>query len=109
MAEDRDQKGAPWEDLPLPDYYPEPHIEDGAVVNGDAEGDAPGTTEESTKDQALKCSPNLMQMLKAAESRWTPQGRDGDGAEASGTEELVTEAMKTDMVSKGTATLPDSD
>ncbi|XP_068579020.1 S-adenosylhomocysteine hydrolase-like protein 1 isoform X2 [Cebidichthys violaceus] len=85
MAEERDQTGASWEDMPLPDEYPEPH-----VVNGMAE-------EENTKHQSVKCSPNLLQMLKAAESRRTPQGRDRDGAEVSGTEELVTEALKTDM------------
>ncbi|XP_042351829.1 S-adenosylhomocysteine hydrolase-like protein 1 isoform X2 [Plectropomus leopardus] len=36
-------------------------------------------------------------MLKAAESRRTPQGQDRDDAEESGTGELVTEALKTDM------------
>lgn len=96
MAEEKEQTGASWEDLPLPDDYPEPHMEDKAVLNGEAEGD---------KDQVVKCSPNLLQMLKAAESRWTPQDRDRAGV--SGTGEPVTEALKTDMVSKDTATLPD--
>ncbi|KAK5928207.1 hypothetical protein CgunFtcFv8_013286 [Champsocephalus gunnari] len=80
MAEEIDQT------LPLPDEYPEP-CED--VVNGDEE-------EENNKDQSVKCSPNLLQMLKAAESRRTPQSWDRDREEASGTEE--TEAQKTDMV-----------
>ncbi|KAK5902440.1 hypothetical protein CesoFtcFv8_007690 [Champsocephalus esox] len=79
MAEEIDQT------LPLPDEYPEP-CED--VVNGDEE-------EENNKDQSVKCSPNLLQMLKAAESRRTPQSWDRDREEASGTEE--TEAQKTDM------------
>ncbi len=100
MAEEKDLTGDSWEDRPLPDEYPEPHIEDRAELNGEA-------GEESTKDQSVKCSPNLLQMLKAAESRWTPQGHDKDGAEASETGGLVTEALKTDMVSKDTAALPD--
>ncbi|KAF3854673.1 hypothetical protein F7725_022728 [Dissostichus mawsoni] len=79
MAEEIDQT------LPLPDEYPEP-CED--VVNGDEE-------EENNKHQSVKCSPNLLQMMKAAESRKTPQSRDRDREEASGTEE--TEAQKTDM------------
>ncbi|KAM8891301.1 S-adenosylhomocysteine hydrolase-like protein 1 isoform 3-T3 [Spinachia spinachia] len=85
MAEEREQPGASWKDLPLPDEYPEPH-----VVNGKAE-------EEDTKHQSVKCSPNLLQMLKAAEGRRTPHGRDRDGADVSGTGEPVTEALKTDM------------
>lgn len=104
MAEDKNQTGASWEDLPLPDEYPEPHMEEGRVgMNEEAEEDASVTTTgESTKDQFEKCSPNLLQMLKAAESRWTPQGRDRDGAEVSETGELVAEARRTDMVSKDT-------
>ncbi|XP_040019934.2 S-adenosylhomocysteine hydrolase-like protein 1 isoform X2 [Gasterosteus aculeatus] len=86
MAEERDQPGGSWEDLPLPDDYPEPQ-----VVNGKAE-------EENTKHQSVKCSPNLLQMLKAAECRrTTPPGLDRDGADASGTGEPVAEALKTDM------------
>lgn len=104
MAEERNQTGASWEDLPLPDEYPEPHTEEGrAGMNEEAEEDASVTTTgDSTKDQSEKCSPNLLQMLKAAESRWTPQGRDRDGEEASETGELVAEAQRTDMVSKDT-------
>lgn len=107
MAEEKDQTGASWEDRPLPDEYPEPHMEDTAELNGEAGEDASAATEESAKDQSVKCSPNLLLMLKAAESRWTPQGRDSDGAEASETAELVAEALKTDMVSEDTAALPD--
>lgn len=104
MAEEKNQTGASWEDLPLPDEYPEPHMEEGrAGMNEEAEEDASVTTTgESTKDQSEKCSPNLLQMLKAAESRWTPQGRDRDGTEASETVELVAEARRADMVSKDT-------
>lgn len=98
MAEERDQTGSSWEGMPLSEDYPGPHMENGAAPNGEAERDVPGPT-----DQAGKCGPNLLQMLKAAESRWTCQGRDGDGADTSWTGELVTEALKTDMVSKDTA------
>ncbi|XP_061780545.1 S-adenosylhomocysteine hydrolase-like protein 1 isoform X2 [Nerophis lumbriciformis] len=50
-----------------------------------------GDAGESSKEQAANAIPNLLRMLKAAESRWTPgQGRDG-------TKEGVTEALKTDM------------
>ncbi|KAK9516840.1 hypothetical protein VZT92_024750 [Zoarces viviparus] len=85
MAEERDPTEASWEDMPLPDEYPEPNL-----GNGTAE-------EENTKHQSVKCSPNLLQMLKAAESRRTPPGPGRDGAGVSGTGELVAEALKTDM------------
>ncbi|XP_035012101.1 S-adenosylhomocysteine hydrolase-like protein 1 isoform X1 [Hippoglossus stenolepis] len=89
MAEEQDHTGSPWEDLPLTKDYPELR----AGLNGEmGEEDAPGST-----DQAGKCGPNLLQMLKAAESRRSPQGQDRDGDEASGAGELVTEALKTDM------------
>ncbi len=104
MAEEKDQTEASWGDLPLPDEYPKPYTEDTDGLNGEAGEDAPATTttKESPKDQAAKGYPKLLQMLKAAESRWTPQGRDRDGAEASESEtgEPVAEARKTDMVSK---------
>ncbi|XP_076589059.1 S-adenosylhomocysteine hydrolase-like protein 1 [Chaetodon auriga] len=97
MAEEKDQTGASWEDLPLPDEYPEPHTEERVAVNGEAEEDVSASAaEDSTKDQPAKCSPNLLLMLKAAESRWTPQSQDRDGEE-SGAGELVAEAPKTDM------------
>lgn len=93
---------ATWDDLPLPVDYPEPHMEDREKLSGEAAvgGEASGTREESTKDQGAKCSPNLLEMLKAAESRCAAQGQGRDGAEASETGEMVTEALKTDMVSK---------
>ncbi|XP_062245563.1 S-adenosylhomocysteine hydrolase-like protein 1 isoform X1 [Platichthys flesus] len=89
MAEEQDHTGPPSEDLHLTQDYPELR----AGLNGEMEdGGAPGST-----DQAGKCGPNLLQMLKAAESRRSPQGQDRDGDEASGAGELVTEALKTDM------------
>ncbi|TNN70860.1 Adenosylhomocysteinase 3 [Liparis tanakae] len=100
MAENMEQTEACWQDMPLPDEYPEPH-----VVNGKAE-------EECTNHQSVKCSPNVLQMLKAAESRRSSQGRDGDGwpvPEESGTGALVTEALKTDMVSMEAAACRDFD
>nr|XP_046250520.1 S-adenosylhomocysteine hydrolase-like protein 1 isoform X2 [Scatophagus argus] len=96
MAEEKKQTGASREDLPLPELP----TEDRAVLNGEAEQDpSVAATEESTMDQSAKCGPNLLEMLKAAENRWTPQGRDGDRTEASESEagELVAEAQKTDM------------
>lgn len=100
MAEGKDQTGASWEDLPLPDEYPEPHTEEKVVLKAEAEEDVSApAAEKSAKDQPTKGSPNLLQMLKAAESRWTPQGQDRN-REESETGELVAEARKTDMVSE---------
>lgn len=97
MAEEKEQTGASW------DENSEPQTEDRAATDEEAGEDASTTTGgESTKEQAEKCSPNLLQMLKAAESRWTHQGRDRDKVEASETGELVAEAQKTDMVSEHT-------
>lgn len=110
MAEEKDQPGATFDDQPLPDVYPEPHTENSAVLNGEAEEDTSAvTTEESTKDQSVKSSPNLLEMLKAAESRRALQDQDMAKAEPSETEteEMVTEGRKTDMVSKDTSTLSD--
>lgn len=100
MAEAEDQTGVSLEDMPLPDEYPEPHTDDKAVVNEVAEREA----SETAADQSEKGSPNLLQMLKAAENRWTPQGRDKDGPQESQPEtgEPVVEAQRTDMVSKVT-------
>lgn len=107
MTEEKQQTRASWEDLTLPDEYPQPHTE----LNGKAGQDVAAATKERSKDPAVKCSPNLLQMLKAAESRWTPQGQDREGAEVTeaGTGELVTEALKTDMVSMDVSSFPDFD
>lgn len=97
MAEQREQLGASWEDLPLPYQYPVPHGEDKARLNGVKEqGPSAATTEENGNGQTAKCSPNLLQMLKAAESRRPSQDRDRDGSES------VAEAQRTDMVSEDT-------
>eukprot|EP00064_Thunnus_orientalis_P012607 superscaffoldBa00001954_g12642 len=95
MAEEKQQTGTSREDLTLPDEYPPPLTE----LDGEAGQDVSAATEENSKDQEVKCSPNVLQMLKAAESRRTPQGQDREGEEVTeaGTEELVTEALKTDM------------
>lgn len=102
MAEEKDQTGASWEDLPLPDEFPEPHTEDRTAADEVARDGAFTTTitGESTKVQSEQCSPNLLEMLKAAESRWAP--RDKNRTSEPVTEELVAEAQKTDMVSKDT-------
>ncbi|XP_038562965.1 S-adenosylhomocysteine hydrolase-like protein 1 isoform X3 [Micropterus salmoides] len=96
MEKEKDQTETSWEDCSLPDEYPEPQMEDGAVLNGEADEGASATREETITDQSVKCSPNLLQILKAAESRWTPRGRDSNASEAE-TGELVTEALKTGM------------
>lgn len=100
MAAAEDQTGASLEDMPLPDEYPEPHTEDKAAVNEEAEREA----SETAADQSEKGSPNLLQMLKAAENRRTPQGRYRDGLQESQSETggPVVEAQRTDMVSKVT-------
>ncbi|XP_062276189.1 S-adenosylhomocysteine hydrolase-like protein 1 isoform X1 [Scomber scombrus] len=88
MAEEKEQMRASCEYLTLTDEYPPPHTE----LDGPA-------TEENSKYQEVKCSPNVLQMLKAAESRCTPQSQDKEGEEMTedGKGELVTEALKTDM------------
>lgn len=108
MEKEKDQTETSWEDCSLPDEYPEPQMEDGAVLNGEADEGASATREETITDQSVKCSPNLLQILKAAESRWTPRGRDSNASEAE-TGELVTEALKTGMVSKHILTEFDQD
>ncbi|XP_057693098.1 S-adenosylhomocysteine hydrolase-like protein 1 isoform X2 [Corythoichthys intestinalis] len=55
-----------------------------------AEDDQDGC-ESNAEEQTMKSGPDLLQMLKAAESRWAREG------EGTGTGELVTEALKTDM------------
>lgn len=80
MEEERDN-------LSLPDDYPAPHP-----------GNIPEPNREETHSSA-KCSPNLLQMLKASEKRRTAY-LNGDRAEVSeaSTQEAVAEALKTDMV-----------
>ncbi|XP_019743856.1 adenosylhomocysteinase 2-like isoform X2 [Hippocampus comes] len=51
----------------------------------------------AAEEQAIKRGPNLLQMLKAAESRWAPHPGQGREGEEAGTGEVVTEALKTDM------------
>ncbi|KAI3371429.1 hypothetical protein L3Q82_024030 [Scortum barcoo] len=97
MAEEKDKAEASMEDKPLPDEYPELYVEKRVELNGKDGEDASAATEESNKHQFVKCSPNLLQMLKAAESRCTPQGHNRDGAETSEIAQPVTEALKTNM------------
>ena len=105
MAEEQGHTGSPREDLPLTEDYCGLITELRAGLSGElAEEEAPGSP-----DQAGKCGPNLLRMLKAAESRRASQGQDGDGDEASGAGQLVTEARKTDMVSKDTDKPHESD
>ncbi|XP_034541767.1 S-adenosylhomocysteine hydrolase-like protein 1 [Notolabrus celidotus] len=94
MTEGHEQTGASLEDLSLPDEFPEPHTDHRSKLNEEEEERA-----SPNKDQSVKCSPDLLRMLKAAESRRAALGRDRDGAEASQSEtgELVAEALKTDM------------
>nr|XP_020469343.1 adenosylhomocysteinase 2-like [Monopterus albus] len=94
MAEEKEQIGASWEDLSLPDDYPEPNVEDKAGLNEDTDKDTSATTKESTKGHAIKCSPKLLHMLKAAESRWTRPGRNRAQLKAG---ELLSESLRTDV------------
>lgn len=102
MDKDQEQTGASLEDLPLPDDLPEPHTEDRSELN---EGKEEGAS------QSMKCSPDLLRMLKAAESRRAALSRDREEAQASQpeTEEPVIEALKTDMVSEDVAAFPHFD
>lgn len=147
MGEERNQRRDSWEDLALPDEYPEPcledeakmkeetgenasvtgnkgttdplqlpkaagsrgrysepSVEDGAEVNDEAGEKDSAATEENTNDRMVKCSTDLLQMLKAAEQRRSSQSRSQDRPEASeaGIREMITEALKANMVSKDT-------
>ncbi|KAM9753974.1 S-adenosylhomocysteine hydrolase-like protein 1 isoform 1-T1 [Menidia menidia] len=90
MAEEKKQIGDSWEDLTIPDISPEPYVKVGAEPNE-------GGEEESSSEKVEKCSPNLLQMLRAAESRWPTQSKDRDKTEGSETREMITEALKTNM------------
>lgn len=85
MTEEQEQAGGDWEKLPRPVEHPGPQRDDG----------------ENSADAAVTRgsdrSPDLLQMLRAAESRrGAPHSRDQDPAEAGGP---VAEAQRTDMVS----------
>ena len=93
MGEERNQRGESWEDLALPD--PEPGVDDGAGVNEEAGENAAVTSS--------KCSTDLLQMLKAAERRRSNQSRqDKPEASEAETRDMITEALKTSMVSRDT-------
>lgn len=92
MADRKEQTKASWEDMQLPDQFPEPHTEGGRErLQGRVGGAA-----ESDGDHLRHPSPNLLLMLKAAQSWRTPQGR----GETAGPQP-VGEAQRTDMVSGG--------
>lgn len=101
MAEAKQEAGGSWEDLTLPDAYPPPCTEDRAELNEKSGEKVSAAREESSQIPEVKSSPNLLQMLKAAESRWTPHGQDREDTVESKvvTEDVITEAVKTDMVS----------
>ncbi|KAM9815235.1 S-adenosylhomocysteine hydrolase-like protein 1 isoform 1-T1 [Syngnathus typhle] len=81
MAEEKQLKGTSEETLPVSDHH--------CPQAAQAEDEQGGCEEE------LKRGPDLLQMLKAAESRWAPQ--QGQEKGEAGTEEVVSEALKTDM------------
>lgn len=95
MAKEKKDIGSSWEDLALPKYFPEPYTEERAEEEEEEED-----TEEAAKDSAVKCSPTLLRMLKAAESRWTPRDRDKAEPSKLGRKVSEAEALKTNMVSK---------
>lgn len=74
-------------------------------MDGDRGGNARAAGQEDPKDRAVKCSPKLLEMLRAAENRWTPQNRDREktGVPETGTKGRITEALKTSMVSNDSA------
>lgn len=95
MAAREEQPEAFWEDLPLPDQFPEPYTEGSHETNQRGAGgtSASANAEESIKEPPQPCSPNLLLMLKAAESWRTPHARDR------GQDPRVGEAQRADMVS----------
>lgn len=94
MADREQQTEALWEDLPLPDQFPEPHTQASDETN---EGRV-GGTEESIKAHPQQCSPNLLLMLKAAEGWRTPHARDGEQGHTAAPH-LPGEAHRAHMVS----------
>ncbi|XP_024138527.1 S-adenosylhomocysteine hydrolase-like protein 1 isoform X3 [Oryzias melastigma] len=90
MGEEKNQVG----ELPLPDEFPEPCVDD-----DEEKRDNSAAMEDSVGEKAEKCSPNVLEMLKAAESRRSSQDRDKDRPEAdeAGTKEPIAEALKTNM------------
>lgn len=102
MADREEQAEALWEDLPLPDRFPEPHAE-GSDGTGQGEVEGPSTnTEESPKAPPQQSSPNLLRMLKAAESWKAPHARDREQGHAAAAPDLVAEAQRADLVSSST-------
>lgn len=99
MAKENNQIGSSWEDLALPKEFPEPYTEERAEQNEEAAED---TVASDTEENIGIHTSTLLRMLKAAESRWTPQTRDRDKTEPSELEPKATEteALKTNMVSK---------
>lgn len=94
------------QDLGPADVYSKPQREYQSELDGEDMEDASSGTSES-KEQQGKSSPNLLLMLKAAEKRRTQQGRDRDGLQISevGARRRLTEALKTNMVSRDSASL----
>lgn len=85
MTEEQAQTGGDWEKLPQPVEHPGPQRND-RENSGDA-----------AVGRGSNHSPDLLQMLRAAESRrGAYHSRDQDMTEAG---EPVTEAQRTDMVS----------
>lgn len=101
MADREEQAEAFWENLPLPDQFPEPHAEGSDETSpGDVEG--PSTnTEESLKAHPQLSSPNLLMMLKAAEGWKAPHARDREQGHAAAPDR-VAEAQRADLVSSST-------
>lgn len=98
MADREEQTEAFWEDLPLPDQFPKPHTE---ASHETSQGDVEGTstnTEGSLKERPQPSSPNLLLMLKAAESWRTPHAQDREQGHTA-VPHLVGEAQRGDMVS----------
>ncbi|XP_054892090.1 S-adenosylhomocysteine hydrolase-like protein 1 isoform X3 [Poeciliopsis prolifica] len=90
MAKEKNHIGGSWEDLAVPEYFPEPYTEERAEEEEE-------DTEEAARDGAVKCSPTLLRMLKAAESRWTPRDRDKAEPSKLGRKVSEAEALKTNM------------
>ncbi|XP_007545629.1 adenosylhomocysteinase 2-like isoform X1 [Poecilia formosa] len=90
MAKDKNQIGGSWVDLALPEDFPELYTEERAEEEEE-------DTEEAAKDRAVKCSPTLLRMLKAAESRWTPHFRDKAEPSELWLKATEAEALKTNM------------
>lgn len=100
MADREEQTEASWQDLPLPDQFPQPHTEGSDEAHQEKAGGTSTSvnTEERIEEQPQQCSPNLLLMLKAAQGWRSSHARDREQDHAAAPD-LAGEAQRAHMVS----------